>query len=64
MELTHPAVQTYWIITAGFFPVAGTTAPEQVTTFGPGWSLLLQTADEAEWLAECARLGIGEPQPA
>lgn len=60
MHIEHPAERTFWIVTAGESPVAGVTEPEQVTTFGPGWSLLLQTADKEEWLAECERLGIAQ----
>jgi hypothetical protein len=58
MDIAKPADQTYWIATAGVSPVAGKTTPDQVTTFGPSWEILLQTTDEAEWLAECERLGI------
>jgi hypothetical protein len=58
MDIEHPTERTYWIVTAGVAPVAGVTGQEQVTTFGPGWTLLLQTTDENEWQAECDRLGI------
>jgi hypothetical protein len=58
MEIAYPAEPTYWIVTVGL-PIAGVTLPEQVTTFGPDWSLLLQTVDETEWLEACAELGIG-----
>jgi hypothetical protein len=58
MEIFRPAQTTYWIATAGLAPVAGMTEPAMVTTFGTGWTVLLQTTDEAEWRAECERLGI------
>lgn len=59
MQIEYPAEPTYWIITAGIAPVAGVTMPDQVTTAGPSWTVLLQTTDEAAWQAECERLGIG-----
>jgi hypothetical protein len=60
MDIEHPTEPTYWIATAGVAPIAGVTEPEQVTTFGPGWTLLLQTTDEAAWQAECDRQGLTE----
>ena len=57
--IDHPAQPAYWIITNGESPVAGVTMPDQVTTAGPQWALLLKTTDEAEWQAEWERLGIG-----
>ena len=58
MEIHFPSVTTYWIASSGDLPLAGQTEPTQLTTFGQGWEILLQTTDEAEWLAECERLGI------
>lgn len=62
IEISHPIETLYWIVTAGETPVAGRTEPDQVTSFGPMWRIMLQTTDEAKWLAECRRLGIGEPE--
>jgi hypothetical protein len=56
--IEHPAEPTYWIISSEHRTLAGVTLPDQVTSAGPQWTLLLQTTDEAEWLAECERLGI------
>ena len=61
--IEYPTEPTYWIITAGETPLAGVTLPGQVTTAGPQWTLLLQTTDEAEWRAECERLGLTPPVP-
>jgi hypothetical protein len=58
MQIDYPDPPMFWIISAGT-PVAGVTGTDQVTTAGPSWEVLLQTTDEAEWLAECERLGIG-----
>lgn len=58
MQIEYPAEPTYWIITAGVAPVAGVTMPDQVTTAGTGWTVLIQTTDEPTWMAECDRLGI------
>jgi hypothetical protein len=58
IEIAYPAEPTYWIASCDSGPAAGKTKPQQVTTFGPQWGILLQTTDEAEWLAECERLGI------
>jgi hypothetical protein len=59
MEITYPAATTYWIISSGDIAAAGQTEPTQMTTVGEGREVLLQTVDEAEWRAECERLGIG-----
>jgi hypothetical protein len=58
MQIEYPDTPTYWILTAGLPPVAGVTMPDQVTTAGPNWTVLMQTTDEAAWLAECDRMGI------
>jgi hypothetical protein len=58
--IEYPSQPTYWIVAADGRHLAGVTLPEQVTSAGPQWSLLLQTTDEAEWQAECDRLGIGQ----
>lgn len=60
MDIAHPAERTFWIGNSGASPVAGVTEPTQVTTFGAGWTLLLQTTNKEEWLAECERLGIAQ----
>lgn len=56
--IEYPAEPTYWIITAGGPPIAGVTMPDEVTSAGPQWNLVLQTVNKAEWQAECDRLGI------
>jgi hypothetical protein len=60
MEIAYPAATTYWIISSGDIAAAGQTEPMQVTTVGEGREVLLQTTNEAEWRAECERLGIGD----
>jgi uncharacterized protein (DUF983 family) len=57
MQIQYPDPPVFWIISAGI-PVAGLTMTDQTTTAGPSWEVLLQTTDEAEWRAECERLGI------
>jgi hypothetical protein len=59
MEIRFPPVTTYWIASSGDLPLTGQTEPTQVTTFGAGWELLLQTTDEAEWQAAVDSM----PQP-
>jgi hypothetical protein len=56
MEIHFPAVTTYWIASSGGPAIAGQTEPTQVTTFGAGWEILLQTIDQAEWQAAVALL--------
>jgi hypothetical protein len=59
MEIQYPAATTYWIISSGGIAVAGQTEPNQVTTTGDDWEVLLQTTDEAEWQAAVDSM----PQP-
>ena len=59
--IEYPAEPTYWIITAGGPPVAGVTMPNEVTSAGPQWTVIVQTIDRDEWQAECERLGLTPP---
>lgn len=56
--IEYPLEPTYWIISSEYGTASGVTMPDQVTSAGPQWTLLLKTTDEAEWLAECEQLGI------
>lgn len=61
--IDYPSQPTYWIIACDGRRLSGVTLPDQTTSAGPQWSLLFQTADEAEWAAECERLGLGGSSP-
>jgi hypothetical protein len=61
MEIQYPAATTYWIISSGGIAVAGQTEPNQVTTTGDDWEVLLQTTDLAAWQDAVALLPPDPP---
>jgi hypothetical protein len=58
-EIRFPAQRMYWIISLGGAGYAdGTTRPDQVTTVGSPLNLVWLGADYAEYLQQCATVGI------
>jgi hypothetical protein len=57
-EITKPNNITYWIITDGKGYANGQTGPEQVTTVGNGWGVVMMTNDHNEYLSKCQELSI------